>query len=230
MHRLKWVKAVSVDSYKMAFTGDRRRYVFIFDSRGRHLESILKRENIRKLPVDMLFFDGADIEDLYREAVNYCRLRPFNIVFLVGGICSVTTKDKMSKKISFDWNDSDSLLNYILQEITNGEKYFATEMPASKVVLCRYVGADLSKVLKRLAENEQFILDNAIYELNERIFKMNIEKGLYALDMATPVHRKNKNNVNISHYHHLCGDGIHLSQDLRIKWVKKMLSTAEKFQ
>ena len=107
----------------MAFIGDRRRYVFVFDSRGKHLESILKRENVNNQPVDMLFFDGADIDDLYREAVNYCRGRPFDIVFLVGGICNVTSKDRLTKKISFEWQNSDLLLSHLLKEIDNGEKY-----------------------------------------------------------------------------------------------------------
>ena len=213
----------------MAFSSDRRRYVFIFDSRGKHLEEILKVDNVSKLPVDMLFFDGADIEDLYREAVNYCRWRPFDIVFIVGGICNVTSKDRSTRKISFEWQDPKKLLNHLLNEISNGEKYFHSEMPASKVVFCRLVGADLSKVLKRFAYNEQYVLDEAIYELNEKIFKMNVDKQLYSPDMSTPVHRKS-NNKNISHYHHLSGDGIHLSQDLRKKWVKKMLKTAEKYQ
>ena len=213
----------------MAFLGDRRRYIFVFDSRGKHLESILKSKNVKQLPVDMLFFDGADIEDLYREAVNYCSWRPFDIMFIVGGICNVTTKDRITKKISFDWQDPEKLLSHLIEEIDKGEKYFYKELPASKVVFCRLVGADLKKVLRRQAENEQFVLDDAIYKLNEIIFKMNIEKQLYAPDMATPVHRK-INNKNISFYQHLGDDGIHLSQDLREKWIKKMLTTAEKFQ
>ena len=192
------------------------------------MDSILKAKNVNKLPVDMLFFDGGDIEDLYRESVNYCRWRPFDIVFIVGGICNITSKDRATKKISFEWQDTDLLLNHLLKEIQNGEKHFYTEMPASKVVFCRLVGADLKKVLRKHAENEQFVYDEAIYKLNENIFKMNIEKQLYAPDMATPVHRKS-NNKNISHYHHLGNDGIHLSEDLCEKWVKKMLVTAEKF-
>ena len=83
------------------------------------------------------------------------------------------------------------------------------------------MGANLSKVLRRQAISEQYILDEAIYILNARIFKMNIEKNLYAPDMASPVHRKKMNNLDISHYHHLSEDRIHLSPDLHEKWVKR---------
>ena len=213
----------------MAFASDRRRFVFVFDSRGKHLETILKSKNVNKQLVDMLFFDGADIEDLYREAVNYCRGRPFDIMFIVGGICNVTTKNRKTKVISFDWQDPKVLLNHLMSEISKGENYFHRELPASKVVFCHLVGANLEKVLGRHADYEQYVLNEAIYELNENIFRINIKKQLYAPDMATPVHRKIQ-NINSSFYHHLAEDGLHLSQDLREKWVKKMLTTAEKFQ
>ena len=64
------------------------------------------------------------------------------------------------------------------------------------------MGADSGKGLKRHAENEHYVMDEAIYEINDFVFKSNIEKGLWAPDMASQVHRK-INGINKSFYYHL---------------------------
>ena len=111
----------------------------------------------------------------------------------------------------------------------SAERSFKKELPASNLVNCNLVGADLRKVLKRHADNEQYVMNKAICEINYFVFKNNIEKKLWAPDMASPVHRK-INGVNKSFYNHMANDGLHLGEDLRKSWAKIMLKTATKYQ
>ena len=87
---------------------------------------------------------------------------------------------------------------------------------------------DPEKVLGKKCDSAQQVMNDSIYEINEYIHKKNIKKLQWAPDMATPVHRQIRGE-NSSHYNHLASDGIHISQDLRKKWAKKILSTAERY-
>ena len=71
-------------------------------------------------------------------------------------------------------------------------------------------------------------MNEAVYLYNEEIFQRNILKGLFAPDMASPVHRQIK-GVNMTFLNHLSGDGIHLGDALKKKWVKKMVKTVTKY-
>ena len=206
---------------------DIRRHIFFFDSRGFNLERELNIINTERKPVEPFFFNGATIKNLVHEAINYGRTRPFDLMFVVGGICNITDKDRNTGKISFILDTPEKLSNHIINIMEDEDKRFKKELPASKLIFCRMVGANLENVLKRQAETEQLVMDEAIYQINEYIFRKNIDKELWAPDMATPVHRINGKMK--SNYEHLSRDGIHLSQELKKSGAKKLLKTAYKY-
>ena len=207
---------------------DRRRFIFFTDSRGANLEHEVNMINAERKPIEPWMFKSATIEDLTHEAINYGRTRPFDLMFIIGGICNITSKDWKNGNISFEWKDPEKLSRHVINIIENEERRFKRELPASTIIFCRIVGADMEKVLRRHADYEQFVMDEAIYKINDHIFRKNIEKGLWAPDMATPVHRMIKGEMK-SFYEHLANDGIHLSQELKEKWAKKLLKTSEKY-
>ena len=73
--------------------------IFFFDSRGANLEYELNKINTNRKPVEPWMFKSASIEDLVHETINYGRSRPFEILFIVGGICNITNKDIATGKI-----------------------------------------------------------------------------------------------------------------------------------
>ena len=207
---------------------NRRRLIFFFDSRGKFLEYEINLINNTKKPVEPWTFSSATINDLVHEAINYGKTRPFDLLFIVGGICDITVKDWGNNTITFPWTDSKSLVQHVINIIEAAEIRFRKELPASKIIFCRLVGANLEKVLQRKIENEQEIMDESIFEINKYIHKKNIEKNMWAPDMATPVHRQIRGE-NKSFYEHLANDGLHLSNDLRKKWAKKILSATDRY-
>ena len=200
---------------------DRRRFIFFFDE--------LNRINTEGLPVEPWVFNSAKIADLVKEARNYGRTRPYDLMFIEGGICDITTKNHSTNKITFDWDDHKKLSSHVIHEMDKVEMEFKKDLPASNLIVCNIIGADLEKDLKRHTDYEQYVMDEAIFEINDYVFKRNIEKGFWAPDMASPVHRET-NGTRKCFYNHMATDGLHLGEGLKLKWAKKLLKTAYKYQ
>ena len=73
---------------------DRRRIIFFLDCRGSNLEYEMNRINYEKKQVEPWMFKSATIKDLVKEATNYGRTRPYDMLFVEGGFCDITTKNK----------------------------------------------------------------------------------------------------------------------------------------
>ena len=206
----------------------RRKTIFFTDSRGYYINELIHKEFGESNGVEVLHYKGAGLGTLTKNAYYYADSRPFDMLFLAGGICNITRKDMVTKEIFFEWDDPVELASHIIDIIENEEEIFRKKAPGSKLVFCNFVGADLTKVLKRNAEAEQCILNEAIYIINEDIFQKNIVKEVYAPDLASPVHRQ-INGKNMTFLDHLGSDGIHLGLDLKKKWAKKMFKTSQKY-
>ena len=206
----------------------RRKLIFFTDSRGLFLNEIIAQEFGQTNGVEILHYKGAGIGTLIKNAYYYAGSRPFDQLFIAGGICNITRKDHETNSIFFDWKDSVALAKHVIDIIEEEEATFRKEVPASSVIFCNMIGANLSNVLKKNATEEQKILDDAIYLINEDIFQKNIVKEVYAPDLASPVHRKIKGE-NMTFLHHLSSDGIHLGADLKKKWAKKMYKTSLRY-
>ena len=101
----------------------RRKVVLFFDSRGRNLEFIVKSMNETERVIEPWVFDGATIEDLAREAEYYAKNAPFDVIFIAGGICNVTSKNKQTKEITFEWTNSVILATHLIQAMERAEKF-----------------------------------------------------------------------------------------------------------
>ena len=206
----------------------RRKMVFFTDSRGYYINELIKEEYGDNKGVEILFYEGAGIGTLVKNAYYYAESRPHDMIFIAGGICNITRKDPVSKKLFFDWNNSIDLAKHIIDIMDEEEDVFNKKAPATKMVFCNLLGADLSRALKQDAEVQQIILNEAIYLINEDIFQKNIVKKLFAPDLASPVHRQ-INGKNTTFLKHLSSDGIHLTRELKKKWARKMYSTSSKY-
>ena len=202
--------------------------MLFFDSRGRNLEFIVNSMNSTGKPIEPWLFEGATIEDLTVEAEYNAQKAPFDIIYIAGGICNVTSKDRQTKKISFTWRNSIELASHLVNTMDSSEKYLFKEHPASTFIFCPLLGADLERVLKKPAAREQIILDEAIWIFNEEVFQRNSMKKVYAPNFADPVYREIR-KVKKTFLHHLGDDGIHLSEELQRKWAKKIVKLAYRY-
>ena len=202
--------------------------IFFTDSRGFYLNELIKEQFGQTDRIEILHYNSAGLGNLTKNAYYYAETRPHDVLFIAGGICNITRKDQVSKKIFFDWDNPVELASHIIEIIEEEEDTFIKHAPATKMAYCNLLGADLSKVLRRDADFEQSVLNEAIYMINEDIFQKNIVKNLFAPDLASPVHRQIKGEYK-TFLDHLAADGIHLSSDLKKKWAKKMYKTVSKY-
>ena len=206
----------------------RRKLILFFDSRGRNLEFLVNNMNNSDKIIEPWVFDGATIQDLTLEADYYAQKAEFDVLFIAGGICNITTKNPMTGKISFEWDDPVILASYLVKTMEEAEEFMSKEHPATKFIFCPIPGADLSAVLKKNAEKEQQVIDEAMWIYNEEIFQKNVLKNEYAPNFAEPIHRQIK-GIKRTFLQHLDIDGIHLSKSLKEKWAKKIVKLSDRY-
>ena len=102
------------------------------------------------------------------------------------------------------------------------KKYF----PASTVVFCQLIGSELKRVVNAhaVSEDQQNQVNRAVWEFNTHIFSINAERGSFSPSLHSQVHRVCKGKKR-NYYHHL-HDGIHLTEELKIKWAEQFLKAA----
>ena len=192
------------------------------------MEYLVGKANKTDKIIEPWLFEGATIEDLAREAEYYAGMAPFDVIFIAGGICNITTKDKQTKKIDFKWSDSIDLATSLINTMDKAEDFLHKSRPATTFIFCPLLGANLEAAMKKPALAEQIILDEAIWIFNEEVFQRNSMKNAYAPNFADPVYRKIK-GIKRTFLNHLHDDGIHLSDGLKEIWVRKILKLADRY-
>ena len=75
---------------------------------------------------------GATFEELVDLAANHLDNYPFDIVYIIGGVNNITTKDEHTGKISFTWNPAERLINHLTLILKEANVRFTKDYPASK--------------------------------------------------------------------------------------------------
>lgn len=73
---------------------------------------------------------------------------------------------------------------------------------------------------------DQYSLNDAVIEINERITEMNEENGLHTPWTSAIVHRYFRKKYHFA-YHKLSYDGCHLSDEIRDFWGRKLARAIE---
>ena len=146
-------------------------------------------------------------------------------MFQYDGLCfnDITTKDKMSGKITYDWGEGRELGEHLLGTLKRADDGFRQNFPASRIVFCPLVGCELSRVVNShsTSEADQLAVDNAIWVFNEEVFNISNRRNTFSPALHHQVHRFCKGTRH-SYYHHL-PDGIHLSKLLKKKWAQNFV-------
>ena len=204
----------------------RRKHVIMFDSRGDRLQAKIEKINKSDIPIEAWFFGGANYKRLQDEADYYAKFHPFDIIYIVGGVNELTTKDQYTGKYYFKWKDYQELENHMFERITSVKNHLEKEHPATQFILCPMMGINLSVYNKDFNVQHQEMVDNVTWSFNELIRSIYKETNLYVPDFSRPVHRQFGNNRR-NMYHHL-RDGLHLNNEALDKWANIAVKVAEK--
>lgn len=89
-----------------------------------------------------------------------------------------------------------------------------------KVIFGQLIGMDMSIFnCQEVPERHQEILGSAVVRINARIAQANLSNQVSTPWTATDIHHNRKNGRKITRYNRLAPDGLHLTDDLRDKWV-----------
>ena len=203
----------------MVTLGSRRLHMIFADSRGKDLKHRIRRLNTTGELVEVQIYEGATLQDLVEAAREYLPKHLFDVLYLAGGVCDITSKDHMSKNITYDWKSSKDLKIQLIGTLLTADKDFTNNFPASRIVYCPLIGVDLQKVVTQQHVNpeDQQAVNEAVWEFNIAVFDLNSQRNNFSPSLHHQVHRVCKGKKR-NYYQHL-PDGIHISELLKEKWA-----------
>ena len=154
----------------MANAGERRKHIYFMDGGGDRLAALMERTNKSGLAIEPWIFPDSKFQEIVHEALYYTESRPFDLISLCAWIYNFITKDTVTGEFSFPWNSCEKLILSLLQMVDEADRRFTKERPATKVIYCPIMGANLDIILHRKAKLEQTILNEGICELNTKFF------------------------------------------------------------
>ena len=207
----------------MASLGDKRKHILFTDSRGSLLEETLKKVGVKKTDFEIRASPGAKIQHLIRNADEYAKQFPFDVIYISGGINNVTTKCKVTKIVTFEWLSESALSKFLITTMENGLYHLQKEHPATKIIFCSIPSVFLEYVVPCPTEDQQEIATNSIWNFNVAVRATNKKLGHYHPRLERPVHRMIAGNRK-NYYHHL-SDGLHPSQFMLAKWAQELIKS-----
>ena len=212
----------------MALLGGKRIHLAITDSRGSGLKEKVRSSSALKELFETKICKGATLATMVEEAENHLKRCPFDVVYIVGGACDITSKDLRTNLISYDWKNGKDLREHLVGMLKKADARLKKYFPASKVVFCSLIGSELARTVNAHAtsEEQQVQVNKAVWEFNTNVFRINKERESFSPSLHNHVHRICKGKEK-NYYQHL-RDGLHLSDELKDKWAEQFLKAIAK--
>ena len=204
----------------MAKLGGRRKHVLFTDSRGKYLQRELTKQGISSKDFVIFPDSGARFQRVIRNADEYADERPSDIIYIAAGINNVTNKCRVTKVVTFEWQSSSALSEYLIDTLNTGYAYLHKWHPTTKFVFCSIPGVLLEGLVPYPTENDQAIVNEAIWSFNIAVRQLNERLGSYHPRLDRPVHRNTRGN-HLNNYSYL-HDGLHPSTFMLSKWVHEL--------
>ena len=207
----------------MARLGGKRIHLLITDSRGAGLGDLVCRSGKLTEHFEVKVCRGATLGQMVNIATKHLQGCPFDVVYLAGGACDITTKDDFTKQIYFNWGKGGELKNHLVGLLKKVDADLKRHLPASRVVYCTLIGSDLKRVVNAhpTTEEQQQEVNEAVWDFNCEVFKLNKERGSFAPSLHNQVHRV-CNGKKRNYYQHL-HDGLHPTEDIITKWADQFI-------
>ena len=209
----------------MALLGSPRIHIAFTDSRGNPLQPLINSANTTNEHFEVSPYKGATFMELVDIASAYLITHPFDVIYLVGGVNDITTKNHYTKLISYEWGTGPELTTHLASILDRADQHFHKYHPATKVVFCPLIGSDLTRVVNahNVSEEDQKAVNDAVWEFNTKVFEINTTRNTFCPALQHVVHRFCK-GVKRHYYHHL-PDGIHLSEYISKKWALQFVKS-----
>lgn len=214
----------------MAGAQRRTSVVVITDSRGVGLQEYFNRLNSAEFNIRVLAYKGKGIVDAVQMAKPKIIWWQPKVIFVLNGICDVTELDRATRQISLR-HESEALTISLYKDYLTTTYHqiqlCVGEYPL-RIVYGPIIGIDLSKYNGMIADgNQQENLNSIINQLNVEINRFNEEQDSITPWIARDVHRNVKGKSR-NRYQLLADDGVHLTPDMKQRWVIEIMAATKK--
>ena len=187
--------------------------LLVTDSRGKGLQKYLDELVPDKYDVDP--YSGENIKKLLtREGQDY---DPdyHNLIMIMGGICSITQRDKITKATHIRSHDIDCAARRFRKSVTKGLSKVRRKYRDVLIIILPTMGIDLTIYNRSQADPvEQYTLDSTIMAVNRVIIKMN-DKDAKIPWIAKKIHHC-RGHGKWTHRYHYLRDGCHFNREMKI--------------
>ena len=206
--------------------------LIVSDSRGRGIGNYLNSQDYSEENYIPIFtdycFPGANLRRLISETEEIKRVRHFDVTLVIGGICSLTTKNHLPPyQINYiNRQEKKDNLYHLISEILQGDCHIATIPPAglSKALTSRNPQEIFDEATLEELKSQQDDLVQDLDEINQLIIDKYTNLGEICLDWArstfitsTKRSRSKTRKVRRFNPRHL-EDGVHPIPSLRYRW------------
>ena len=187
------------------------------------VKNLVAAKHLTSESFNLLVKDGATFSELVEAALAYLKGRPFDVVYIAGGACDITTKIKLTGEIVYNWGSGPELEEHLVRAAKEADRSFRRDFPASKIVMCPLIAIELARVVgpTPTCDINQRSVEDAIWAFNTAIFEINNERGVFAPALHHQVHRFCKGKRR-AYYHHP-EDGLHPTHQLKAKWADEFI-------
>ena len=160
------------------------------DSRGIGVHEHILKLNKTGEYLDLEPYRGATFNEIFASVEHYLKDHNFDVVYMAAGVNDITTKNKKTGGISFEWGDGKELSEYMCRMLTGADNSLQKNFPAARIVFCPLIGCELRRVVNKhsTTDREQEAVDNAVWDFNEKVFEINARRGTFSPALHHHVH------------------------------------------
>ena len=172
-------------------------------------------------------FKGATLRQLTNKASKHLERYLFDVTYVAGCVCNITSKAEATDRISFEWDPPEGVVEHLKWTLKKADEFMKEHHPAARVVFCPLVGVELQRVVNghAVSEDQQRAVDEEIFEFNTNVFEVNKKRDTFSPSLHRSVHRSAR-GVRKSYYHYLA-DGLHLPEELKDKWAAEIVKATK---
>lgn len=186
------------------------------DSRGVPVERHLSDVN-----VICKSMRGARLQDMKNLAVSMIPIHEPTTCLILAGINNMTIRNRHTRKVTLLYFDPFDLANHIIRLINRVRSNLIARFPNVKFAIGGIIGINLNRYNGIDGySTHQWVMDEAIYQINAYIRLLNQQAGLYHPRLTTKVHTYYRGKPK--NQYRLLSDGLHLGEILIASWAKNI--------
>ena len=92
-------------------------------------------------------FKGATLRQLTNQANKHLERYLFDVTYVAGGVCNITSKAEATDRISFEWDPPEKVVEHLKWTLKKADEFMKEHHPPARVVFCPLVGVELQRAI-----------------------------------------------------------------------------------